>query len=74
MVTHVHDRVGHDHSDKPDRDGFVDTYLAGTEADVVFYADSESAVRSVKIVIYVKVTTTKSSKIDKKTISLLGGA
>jgi hypothetical protein len=33
--------------------------LEGTEADVVFYADSESVVRSVNIIIRVKVMTTK---------------
>ena len=40
--------------------------LEGTEADAVFYADSESVVRSVKIIFHLKEITTKSSKIGKK--------
>jgi hypothetical protein len=42
----------------------------GNGAGVVFYADSESVVRSVKIVIHVKEMTTKSSKIGKNHMSV----
>ena len=40
--------------------------LEGAEDDAVFYADSESVVRSVASIIHLKEMTTKSSKIGKK--------
>ena len=40
-----------------------------TEADAVFYADPESVVRSVQIVMHQKAMTAKSSKIAKNILS-----